>query len=504
MISLHLPASEQVPCYLGAFFVTYILLVGLGRILKRRAGIRLGLPYQLLSLVLSIYLPFEIFGDHPDFAALRELRAAAILLGGAFVLALVRRYVWEGYFERTKQIIIPKLLRDIVAIVVFVFCLVLVLTQIYGQGAKTLTGLLAGSGIVAVVLGFAMQDLLGNIISGISLQISRAFSEGDWLKIDNQFAEVMEVNWRSTRLRTNDHIYLELPNSYIVKNTIVNLNYHTPEYAMRIRIGIDYNVPPNTVKDALIQAASTVSGVLSSPPPKALLIDFGDSSIIYEVKFWMNNHALYNDICSGIRTNAWYELKRRNINIPFPIRTLQIERKGQPQKPVSALHRTRLRKQSFFQCLDDTQMDQIFSTAPLCRFGKDEEMVRQGAEGDSMFVILHGTAGVYIKQNGASARVAVLGEGEFFGEMSLLTGEARNATVKAEVDCEVIKVDKEHLCEIVQASPGLLERLSEMLAQRKVETESAKAALLGQEALQAVKAQYTAGFLSKLYKMFEL
>jgi len=214
MINLHLPVTEQVLCYLGTFLGIYILLVGLGRMLKRRAGLRLGLAFQLLAFVLAAYLPFEIFHYYPSFEVIQALRAASILLGSIFILALVRRYIWEGYFETKRQIVIPKLLRDIVAIAVFVLCLVLVLTLVYRQEGKALTGLLAGSGIAAIVLGFAMQDLLGNIISGISLQISRSFVEGDWLKIDNQFAEVMEVNWRSTRLRTNDHIFLELPNSY--------------------------------------------------------------------------------------------------------------------------------------------------------------------------------------------------------------------------------------------------------------------------------------------------
>ena len=503
MISLHLPASELALCYLAASFLIYILLVGLGRMLKRRAAIRLGAAYQLLALVLAIYLPFELFQENPDFPGLMHLRAAAILLGSIFLLALVRRYLWEEYFEKTQRIVIPKLLRDLVAIMVFVICVIFVVTVIYKKG-DALTGLLAGSGIAAVVLGFAMQDLLGNIISGISLQISRAFSEGDWLKIENQFAEVMEVNWRSTRLRTNDSIYLELPNSFIVKNTIVNLNYHTKEYAMRLRIGIDYNVPPNTVKEALQQATISVPGVLSVPPPKIFLVDFADSSVVYEIKFWMNNHALYNEIWSGIHTNAWYELKRRNITIPFPIRTLQIDRKVQQPNSISSLQRSKLRKKSFFQCLDETQMEKLFSAAPICRFGKDEQMVKQGAQGNSMFVILHGAAGVFVNQNGGIARVAQLGEGEFFGEMSLLTGETRTATVKAETDCEVLKVGKELLGEIVQDSPELLQRLGEMLAQRKIETDGAVASLASKQEVQAAKDKYKAGFLTKLYKMLEL
>ena len=516
MISTSLPPSEQALFFVGIGFCIYLLLVGLGRTLKRRAGLKLGAAFQLLALVLAAYLPFLFFHGHPvfpgilklrelypNFPGMRSLRAASILLGSFFILALIRRYLWEGYFEQNRKIVIPRLLRDLVAILVVVVAAGYVLAGVYGEG-KTITGLLAGSGIAAVVIGFAMQDLLGNIISGISLQISRTFSEGDWLKIDNQYAEVMEVNWRSTRLRTNDYIFLEIPNSYIVKNTVVNLNYHTKEYAMRMRIGIDYNVPPNLVKEALLQATSCVAGVLATPPPKVFLVEYADSSVIYEIKFWMNNHSLFNNIWSAIHTNCWYELKRRNIKIPFPIRTLQIDRTPTQPGTVSEHDRARLRKKSFFQCLEDAQMEKLFSLAPVCRYGKEEAMVRQGANGDSMFVILRGSAGVFVDQHGGQTRVATLGEGEYFGEMSLLTGEPRTATVTALVDCEVLKVDKDLLADIVQHGPELLPRIGELLAQRKIETDGAIASLADRKQVQAAKDEYKASFLSKLSKMFEL
>ena len=200
------------------------------------------------------------------------------------------------------------------------------LSFVYHAEAQ-LKGLLAGSGIIAIILGFAGQNLFGGIIAGISLQISRPYKVGDWLQVGDRFAEVMEINWRSTRLRTNDAIYLDIPNNEIVRQTIVNLHYPSQVHAMRIRVGVDYKHPPNRVKDALMRATKNAELVLKEPPPRIFLVDFADHAVIYEIKFYMGNHAAINEVNDAIRTNVWYELKRQRITIPFPIRTLHVERR---------------------------------------------------------------------------------------------------------------------------------------------------------------------------------
>ena len=132
------------------------------------------------------------------------------------VIALVDRYLWDLYFEKRRQTVIPKFLRELVALVIFLIALLLVLS--FGYHAETqLRGLLATSGAAAIILAFATQNLLGGVIAGMSLQINKPYKVGDWLQVGDHFAEVMEINWRSTRLRTNDTIYLDIPNNEIVR-----------------------------------------------------------------------------------------------------------------------------------------------------------------------------------------------------------------------------------------------------------------------------------------------
>ena len=204
-----------------------------------------------------------------------------------------------------------------------------------------------------------------------------------------------------------------------------------------------------------------------------------------------------------IQTNVWYALNRHGIKIPFPTRTLQIERPLKAQQQVTPATRTALRQRPFFHCLSEEQVDQLFSTSHFARYGVDEKLIEQGGEGHSMFILMHGTAGVYVNRGESLALVATLQGGDYFGEMSLLTGESRTATVIAHTDCDVIEVGKAVFAQIVQNNPPLLEKLSDLLAKRRLETEGV-GAVGNDKNMKTKEMEYKAGFLQKLYSIFEL
>src|SRR5881227_1479890 len=417
--------TQRAALTIVAFIGTFIVALSFGRFLKRRAEVRLGILYQLFCLALAFYVALAVYGLEAPWRV--HVGAAAILLSTALIVALVNRYVWDIYFERRKQTPIPHFLREVVALVIFVVALLFVLSFAY-HAERGLKSVVATSGVVAVILGLAGQNLLGGIIAGMSLQINRPYQVTDWLKVGDIYGEVMEINWRSTRLRTNDGIYLDIPNNEIVGHAIVNLHYPTEVHAMRIRVGVEYKNRPNRVKDALFRAASSADGVLAEPKVRVFLVDFADFAVIYEIKYYMGNHSRVNEIMDAVRTNVWYELKRQGITIPFPIRTLHVERRAAPPGYEDYDEaRAILREEPLFECLSDAQIDSLVKEARLNYFGRGERVIQEGAEGDSMFVLLRGAARVWVSKNGTSIPVATLSAGDCFGEMSLLTGESHLA-----------------------------------------------------------------------------
>jgi CRP-like cAMP-binding protein len=315
----------------------------------------------------------------------------------------------------------------------------------------------------------------------------------------------MEINWRSTRLRTNDAIYLDIPNYSIARGTIINLHYPTPIHAMRIRVGIDYGVPPNRVKDSLFRAASSAEGVVPTPPVRVFVVDFAESAVIYEIKFSMGNHQAFNEVSDAIRTNIWYELKRQRIPIPFPIRTLHLERRRQRNVPEGhAEAQAILRGEPLFDCLDDAQLDNVLHSARINHYGRGERVIEEGAEGDSMFIVLRGSVSVSVLRNGVNIRLGSMRSGDCFGEMSLLTGEPRSATIRADGDCEVLEISKEVMGEVMRDSPQCLTQLSEILAKRKLEGEGILRDATQPDGSASKEREYRASFLGRLRTVFEL
>jgi CRP-like cAMP-binding protein len=206
----------------------------------------------------------------------------------------------------------------------------------------------------------------------------------------------------------------------------------------------------------------------------------------------------------SVHTNIWYELSRNNIKIPFPIRTLQVERRQPALHSVTPLVMDTLRKQKFFQCMDDAQIDRLLASAKLLRYGRGEHLITQGSEGNSMFVLVSGAVDVHVGHNGQLTYVTTLKPGDYFGEMSLLTGEKRSATVIANRDCESLRIDKESFAEVLLSNPELLQKLSGMLARRRLETEGILHSTTEKKTIETKQEEYTANFLSRLSSFFEL
>ncbi|MCU0795224.1 MAG: mechanosensitive ion channel family protein [Akkermansiaceae bacterium] len=408
----------------------------------------------------KIWFPAQIWVGHAG--------AVAIVAGAMLLWVALDHLLFSSGLVRKSGIPIPTILRQVLGGLVLFGVLGGVLTWGYQQ---KVTGLLATSGVAALIIGLAMQDLLSNVIAGFSIHMSKAYKVGDWLLLgsEGKRAEVREINWRSTRLIDNDLVSFELPNSDLLKGRIVNLNHPGEEHAIRLRFGLDYDVPPNIAKEAILAAAREAQGVIESPAPNVFLADFADSAVIYELRVWMRQARLYNACCDDIRSRLWYELQRRGLRIPFPVRSIERRTTNVPDRVQNARGSALeiLRQSPVLGCLDEAASAALVGEGRISLYGPGEQIVRKGEAGQSMFLILDGQVAVHGRNPGGQRVVlARLGKGQCFGEMSLLTGEPRSATVRSEQDSMLLEIDKNSLTPVMMAHPALAEKLAGLLEER--------------------------------------
>ena len=333
---------------------------------------------------------------------------------------------------------------------------------------------LTTSAVGAVVVGFALQDTLGNMFAGLAIQVEKPFHVGHWVTVGSHEGRVHEVTWRATKLKTKTGNLIILPNSLVAKEPIVN--YSEPEVPARfeVDIGVSYQVPPNQVRAALVEAARGVPSVLTDPAPEVIVHDFAASAVSYRVLIWTTDFARSALTCSRVRTAAYYALRRHRYEIPYPIqieyqRTEKVERPGDRRTRVEDV----LGEVDLFAPLTPEERGELAAHASELLYGAGDTIVRSGEAGDSMFVVARGAVRVVDPSGNDVAR---LGERQYFGEMSLLTGRPRSASVVADGDCEVVELTAASLRAFALGNPKALSRISEVVVLRQVDLDQKIAA----------------------------
>jgi small-conductance mechanosensitive channel/CRP-like cAMP-binding protein len=511
MIALFENSSNFLTSTISLFI--FLVLIGFGWLLRTRFKIKLGLSYAIFSIFTSIGIWIALnhrYGllknvDLRSFITWYE--AIVAFFAVLFITKIFSVFFWDYYLFRYRKTQVPGLLRSVVTVLILIAAILLIIRFIFD---KQLSGLLVASSVTAGLLAFALQDFLSGLIAGIALNIEPPFQVGDWVTLGDKEGEVVDINWRATTLRTLNWTYVVIPNSIISKEQIENFDKPTKVHALTVYVGVEYGAPPTKVKDILISCALETKNILSTPRPIARLINFGDFSITYELKFWIENHLIYQDIKSDVMTKIWYNLRRNSIRIPFPIRDVFIHEEAEKKEILEELNRRRieelLRRVSVFEPLDETAIRSLALSGRLWHYGKGENIVKQGDTGSSFFLILEGSADVLIKlaNDGRVVTVGHLHTGDFFGEKSLLTGELRSASVMAETDLEVVEIEKKNLLPILENTTGIMEDLSKRLAERQLVNEGFFKEGKRAEEVAVMRSNYTERFLQSMKVFFGL
>jgi small-conductance mechanosensitive channel/CRP-like cAMP-binding protein len=408
---------------------------------KLRLSVFLFAGYLLFNLIVA--LRPELFpGLDADVRAFERLVFAA-----AVINLLVHVLINPLRADRVPDAF-PSIVQDAIVIAL----LVLIATFVFQDK------LLTTSAVGAVVVGFALQDTLGNAFAGLGIQSEKPFRVGHWIRVGDFEGRVSEVTWRATKLRTKAGNFVIVPNNIIAKEAITNYSEPAVPTRLEVEVGASYLSTPADVKAAMLEAMSQVSRVLDTPPPDTLLHSFDGSAITYRARFWVSDFELDEQIRDQVRTAIYYAFGRRAIEIPWPIEVGYEREWPEPDPATQQGERERiLAGVDLFSRLTAEQRRDIAAASQMHVYGDGEAIVRQDTPGQSMFIVCSGRAVVLF---GTDRReVAVHEKGGYFGEMSLLTGDPRSASVVARGDTTVLELDADVFRALGAADPQAIEQI---------------------------------------------
>ena len=367
---------------------------------------------------------------------------------------------------RSRERPAPKILRDVLDATLYVLAALVIVKQ---EFSLDLSSLVAGSAILSVVLGLALQDTLGNLFAGLSLQLERPFEVGDSVAVGTESGRVLQLGWRATRLETKRREIINLPNNQLAKQTVKNYSRGNEPVGVDVFITVSYEAPPNKVKQAVADTLAEVPLILASPSYRTRTWAFEEFSIKYRIRFYVADYQRANHVRDEVLTRLWYRLEREGIEIPAAPRTLQVrgpvEREGFPLEARVVL----LGAVDLFRVLRPEELEHLANSMQPRLFGAGERIIEEGAAGQTFYVVASGTVSVTTKRG---VEVTRLTRGQYFGEMSLLTGEPRSATVVAVVDAFLFELDRPGFGELFAKHPGLASQLSTILAERRLQLEA--------------------------------
>lgn len=456
----------------GGIFVIMLILIPIIENVVRE--------YILGQFALSVSADGEVVavsGEAPGLMTTTTIRLivnlfliAKIILWMALVISFVRFItflIFTTALRHTTQSEIVSLLKTVVSIVVYIVAFFIVFQSQYPN--VQLAPLFTGSTILGIVVGLALQDTLGNLFAGIALQADQPFQVGDVISMsDGKDGVVEAVSWRGIKIRTFQDKLVVMSNSVMGKESVEvaprdNLN------ARLVSFNTFYSASPSRTIQLVRDTVRQIPNVSPKIRPIVRIRQLGLNSVEWEVKYWPENYRKFNDTDALIRERIWYLFHRERIEFAHPVQTLHLESRGSTQTTDDYLSFTaeRLLSIPIFSALSTDEIDLLANASRDRVFAPGEAIVNQGNEGNSMFVIIRGSVKVEILVGEQRKSIGVLRESDYFGEMSLLTGEPRTATVTAVEETEVIQINKTALKPIFEANPELVSMVYESIEERR-------------------------------------
>ncbi|MEW5821960.1 MAG: mechanosensitive ion channel family protein [Cyanobacteriota bacterium] len=436
-----------------------------------RSGKRPELHFSLLLLDVFVILRFSILllSESSPKVHLYLHVASLLIISLALIKIFIKVFI-QYFLEHQQKISIPKILQDLIQLGAFILVGVIILNEYFSLD----TSILVTSSVLSIVIGLALQDTLGNFFAGLALQMQRPFEKGDWIMCHDNIGQVTDIDWRAIKIRTLNRDIYTIPNSEIAKTSFVNYSKPTRLHRLVIPMGVSYKSPPNFVKKVIMDILKEEieeKSILKNPEPSIILVNYNDFSIDYEIRVFIDNFRFFKEVTDRIYTKIWYQFKRNDIVIPFPIRDVYLH-EVKPEDTFEIIQNIRksLKGVDFLSVLTDDELETLAKGVTVENFAVDEIIINQGDAGDTFYILEDGEVEVLYKdQDENFIPLKKLFPPAFFGELSLLTGSERTATVMARTDCELLTINSNTFKSIIMNNPLIADRISEIITGRQLE-----------------------------------
>jgi len=450
---------------------------------------RLNLPSVLIAVTLCLKVPALQNVLFPSQQITPFLDAALVFFVIFFLIRFIDAMFRSWFVRRGQPLPLPDVLQSLILAVIYLIVFFIIMRGIFGFN---ITPFLATSALLTMILGLAFQGVLSNILSGMSLHLTKSFGMGDWIAVGENEGIVINTNWRETRVFDRCSNIIVIPNNIVASEKITNFSYPNKKTALIIPVKASYEAPPSEVFEALREAASDVPEVLSDPEPEPHLLGYEDFGIDYAIKFWITDFRRKHPIMATVGRNIWYKFKRRNIEIPIPLsdklsdmmKTVdKTERAVSDDKEKGRTTRD-LIKSDFLKYQEGEKKgtslvseDELTDFASLIRrhrFAKGETVFKQGDSGTSCYVVAKGVIKgeiVYKEEEKDYKSDFRVNPGGIFGEMSLFTGMQRTATCVVEKEAELLEIEAEDFARLLGRNPDLSEVIADLASKRNKENQ---------------------------------
>ncbi len=418
--------------------------------------------------------------------AIRVLVDIGLWLSAGFVAArLFNAVVWDSLFPRAFGRTIPKLVKDLTAVGFLAVAVTAIIAWVFGQ---SVTGIWATSGVVGIVLGVALRNVILDVFMGLAVNIDQPYRIGDWILVhgrtprpaDSVLGKVTEINWRTTRLTTDDGAMVVLPNSRLGVTTVSNLTSPEPRYRSSVDVTVEAGVPAERVLRVLesaVLARAGERGLLDEPAPFVRIDGLSELGVTFRVRYWTDPDQIsFSAARHRVLGSVLRHLRQAGISLAVPQQDV-FEAPMAPRNldTRSTAGRARLLASvPLFGELTEDELTTLAAGLARVELPAGQTLIEQGAAGDSMYLLGEGLLHVFVDGGDGELKVGATEPGSFVGEMSLLTGAPRAATLRAASTSLLWEVTHDALDQLLERRPELAEVMSRAVAGYQLATDAAR------------------------------